>query len=234
MKIKMQRAMFPNKELRAALSKEEDVSRKRFAGNIFKHENVQTLIPLYLEALEAQIGTRYEKDARGLLDRFIQVYKKQTVPLPNAVTEQIARVQTVYKTAIMRAQKKLNGMLLPLSEFAAKAKDHEYIEEIKSLLHMFTKHDAHIRDLRVKLLANKALSHDTARIVDVPSCQKTLLVPHPHTDSNVAIYYQSVLEHKAPVLRLASVLPMNMRKLFLFGKIARCKMPRVTLLHAVN
>lgn len=206
MKIRTQKAMFPNKELRAVISKEKKISKNWFAWNVLTHPQKELWIPVYLKALEEQMQSGYKYKAQYLLAKFIEDHKR-IVPsedLPLNIIEQVEKVARIYtkrnSSSKTKAIKELDRMHLPVGEYGAKAKDRHFIAEMKEILHVATKQDPKIRKLKSKLRENMDLSHDAARIVDLPNCQKTLLVPHPHTDKHVGLYFQSALDHKAKVL----------------------------------
>lgn len=206
MKIRTQKAMFASKELRAVISKDKKISKNWFAWNVLTHPQKELWIPVYLKALEEQMRTSYKSKAQYLLAKFIEDHKRiaPAEDLPLNIVEQVEKVARIYtkrnSSTKTKALKQLDSLHLPVAEYGAKAKDRHFIAEMKDIMHVANKHDPKIRKLRSKLIQNMDLSHDPARIVKLPDCQKTLLVPHPHTDKHVGMYFSSAIEHKAKVL----------------------------------
>ncbi|MBS0636078.1 MAG: hypothetical protein JSS12_01070 [Verrucomicrobia bacterium] len=201
MKVGKQKALIPHKQLREAISKNQSISYNWFAWNIFQHPERDQLLPLYIKTLEA---SSHKKDAKRLLAKLVKEHKKIQPDLPLDVLEQVERVAKSYRRTSSkdkkRCDKRLDAMERPLTEFAEKAKDRDYLAEIKWLVNIFSRKDRDIVSLKRKLTKDMEKSYSARRIVDIPGCQKSLYVPHPYSDALIGRYFDTVLAHKMPAL----------------------------------
>ncbi|MCE5293992.1 MAG: hypothetical protein LLF94_05205 [Chlamydiales bacterium] len=215
MKIKIQKALFANPALVQVVSGSKEVSRKTFARNVLKHAQKDKWIPMYLLSLESNVHARYKKEATSLLKRFVRLYNKQkaSLELSPTILEQIHRVEKALDTRpkfkksevkniqqLPKVMREIDRLEIPLSEFAQRANDFDFITKMKKRISHYCRCHPNISNLRDKLISNMDLSFRQERIVDLPTCQKSLLVPHPTTNWQIGLYFEAVMQHKAPVL----------------------------------
>ncbi len=212
MNLKTQKALFPDPELRRVISQDQELSKDWFAWNVLQHPERDKWIPLYVAALEKHNCSI----AKKLLDKFVADHKKHasSLGLSNDIIESIKRNARVKKSYVKSSSKsskrrlklrdkaldKIKNMHVPVAHLREIAKSRRFVLKMKEALRTYYKHDPQLNALRYLVTENTDYSYDKERIVDIPGCQKTLLVPHPVSEKYVARYYQAVIEHKVPVL----------------------------------
>lgn len=204
MKVQRQKALIPHKELRAVVSKNKPISYNWFAWNLFNHPERNELVPLYIKTLESINSSSKKRDAKRLLVKLVEDHKKVQPELSLAVVEQVERVAKSYRKVSSKEKKRLpkkfESLHIPLAECAEKAKDRNYLAEIKWLVNIFSKNNKEITSLKRRLTKNMEKSYSKNRIIDIPGCQKSLYVPHPYSEALIGRYFSTVLKHKIPVL----------------------------------
>ncbi len=216
MKIKRQKAIFPNKELRKVISNQKPISKNWFGWNVLNHPQKDLWVPLYIKALEDQLHTKYKDKASKLLIKFVRLHERMlpTLDLPIEVSLQVERVALTCSKMLQKdshknkvsprlkekAIKQIERLHLPLSDFHAKGNDKDFMEALKAFVSAYTKNDQELQSLRTKLKKNMNHSYDQERIVDLPNCPKAHLIPHPYSEKQIGLYFNSVLQHKVPVL----------------------------------
>lgn len=216
MNVKTQKALFPDAELRAVISQEREISKNWFAWNVLQHPERDKWIPLYVAALENQERPSCQRIAKKLLAKFVKDYQKHAkeLGLNDDIIQSIkrnAKVKKSYnkssgKSAKKRlalrneALEKIKKMHLPVSDFREIAKNRRFILKMKEALRLYNKHDPDFNAIRFLVNDKVDYSYDPERIVDIPGCQKTLLVPHPVSEKYLSLYYQAAMQHNVPVL----------------------------------
>lgn len=207
MKVRKQVKLFPDKALREVVSKEQKISRNWFAWNVMTHPEKEVWIPKYLNALQKHLSSPYKHTAKFLLLKFLDDYKRMDPPLalPQSVLAPIMRIAKLFNRSLGTAvkehvMKELPRWHIPVKELKDKAQDREYLLGLKDLISAVTQFEPDLLALRKDLIKNRELSYKEERIVTLPDCHKTLLVPHPHSEKYVGCYYDSVLKHKPAVL----------------------------------
>ena len=197
--------LFVDHELCQVLSAgKKKVSKNELAANLFKSQQKEKLIPIFLGALQKNVKN---EDASKLLKKYKTEYKKFSQSLPPAIKTKSEEVFTLFEKKVSKGKKgkevhafdKFPNEWCNLADCKKKAEDKKGITKIQDAIkERSDKTDPAIAQKKYHYVFNKASE------VVIPNRQTYILAATPRSEKEIGQFYDALLKKNVRVIIAAN------------------------------